>query len=326
MKSRSLFFSALSLTVAISLALPTSAFLWFGDDDSPTTADPGAPIAVNLTLDTYKNIAIQSYFQATDNQGDPLTFQLTSTPARGAVTLTQDGGSQFLYTPFENKTGKDSFTYVAIDDQGNTSPQATVTIQISKATTTVSYADMEGDPAHKAAIHLAEENIFVGKQVDGQYYFDGDTEVSRNEFLTMAMTCCDLQPLDGIAVTGFYDDTAIPTWAKGYISSALMAGAVTGSQNDLGQPVFDGDATITQGEASVLLSRLLNISNVQSTAETGHWAEQEVANLTASGVLRTEDVSADSLSAPLTRGEVAILLDGALDVAKNRETGGFFNW
>ncbi len=326
MKSRSLFFSVLSLTVALSLAIPTSAFLWFGGDDSPTTADPGAPIAVNLTLDTYKNVAIQSYFQATDNEGDPLTFQLTSTPARGAVTFAQEGGSQFTYTPFENKTGKDSFTYVAIDDQGNTSPEATVTIQITKASTTVSYADMDGDPAHKAAIRLAEEGIFVGKQVDGQYYFDGDTAVSRNEFLTMAMTCCELDPLEGIAVTGFYDDQAIPTWAKGYISSALMAGAVTGSVNELGQPVFNGDDIITQGEAAVLLSRLLNISDVQSTADTGHWAEQEVANLTASGVLRTEDVSVDSLSSPLTRSEVAVLLDGALDIAESRQNGGFFSW
>ncbi len=215
MKIRSLVASLLSLAVIISLVTPVSAFLWFGGDGSTQTADPGAPIAVNLSLDTYKNVAIQGYLLATDQEGDPITFQLTSTPARGSVTLSQEGGSQFTYTPYENKTGKDSFTYVAIDDQGNTSPEATVTIQIEKSTTSVTYADMEGDSAHKAAIRLAEEGVFIGKQVDGQYYFDGDTPVSRNEFLTMAMSCCGLDPLEEIQMTGFYDDEAIPTWAKG---------------------------------------------------------------------------------------------------------------
>ncbi len=104
-----------------------------------------------------------------------------------------------------------------------------------------------------------------------------------------------------------------------------MAGAVTGSHTDLGQPVFNGDDIITQGEASVLLSRLLNITDVQAE-ESGHWADQEVANLAASGVLRSEDISAESLGSALTRSEVALLLDGALDVEDSRQTASFSIW
>ena len=66
------------------------------------------------------------------------------------MTLAEDGSAKFVYTPYENKTGKDSFTYVAIDSAGNTSSEAKVTIQINKPDTKVTYADMEGDPAHKA--------------------------------------------------------------------------------------------------------------------------------------------------------------------------------
>ena len=86
------------------------------------TQENNPPVARNMELTTYKNVAITGYFDAVDGEGDSLTFQLTSTPARGAVTLAEDG--QFVYTPYENKTGRDSFTYVAIDPAGNTSPEA----------------------------------------------------------------------------------------------------------------------------------------------------------------------------------------------------------
>lgn len=319
------FSPVIALAVMTALTIPSSAFLWFGGEDSPTTADSGAPIALNLDLSTYQNVAIQGYLEAADYEGDPISFQLTSTPARGGVTFSQEGGSQFTYTPYENKTGKDSFTYVAVDELGNTSPEATVSIQIDKPSTSISYADLEGDPAHKSAIRLAEEGIFVGKQVDGIYYFDGDTLVSRNEFLTMAMTCCDEAPLEGVSVTGFYDDDAIPTWAKGYVSSALMAGAISGSQNQLGQPVFQGDDIITQGECTAILNQLLNISNVQ-VEDSAHWAEQSAANLAASSALRGADISPVTLDSQMTRSEVATLLDGALDVQSAREPAGLFGW
>ena len=71
--------------------------------------------------------------------------------------MPEDGSSEFVYTPYENKTGKDSFTYVAVDAVGNSSDPATVKIKIEKPNTKVTYADMDGDPAHKAAIRLAEE-------------------------------------------------------------------------------------------------------------------------------------------------------------------------
>ena len=130
------------------------------------------PVARNMELSTYKNVAITGYFDAVDGEGDTLTFQLTSTPARGAVALAEDGSSQFVYTPYENKTGSDRFTYVAIDSAGNTSPEATVKLRIDKPDTKVTYADMDGNSAHKAAIRLAEEGIYVGRYVDGNYFFD----------------------------------------------------------------------------------------------------------------------------------------------------------
>ena len=219
---------------------------------------------------------------------------------------------------------------MAVDPAGNTSPEAKVTIRIEKPDTKVTYADLEGDPAHKAAIRLAEEGIYVGQSVNGQYFFDSDAPVSRAQFLTMAMAVSGLEPLEGVTLTGFSDDAAIPTWAKGSVSAALKAGAIQGSKDDSGAPVFGADEIVTRGEATVMLNNLLHVSDVPaevffSDSQT-HWAAQPAANLAAAGVLRTDQANAAALSTQLTRGEAAEMLDGALDVLAAREEGSWLPW
>ena len=326
----------------LSVTTTTFSFLPTFDDGTqaqqPTTvtlylltAANEPPIARNMDLSTYKNVAITGYFDAVDSEGDTLTFQLMDTPARGAVTLAEDGSAKFVYTPYENKTGKDSFTYVAIDSAGNTSSEAKVTIQINKPDTKVTYADMEGDPAHKASIRLAEEGIFVGSYLNGEYFFDPDRPVTRAEFLTMAMATVGMAPLEDVTTTGFTDDAAIPTWAKGAVSAAVMAGVIQGSRDDSGAPVFDASENITQGEATVMLDQLLNLSDVplevfSAQGSDAHWARQAAANLAASGVIRVEETNSAALSTGLDRAQAAMLLDGALDVLSQREEAGWLPW
>ena len=287
------------------------------------------PVARNMELVTYKNVPITGYFDAVDSDGDPLTFQLTSTPARGAVALAEDGSSRFVYTPYENKTGSDSFTYVAVDTAGNTSPEAKVSLRIEKPDTKVTYADLEGHEAQKAAIRLAEEGIYVGRYVNGRYFFDPDQAVSRAQFLTMAMAATGLEELEDVALTGFSDDASIPAWAKGPVSAALKAGAIQGSRDETGAPVFGAGEAVTRAEAAVILDNLLDVTDVPvevfSSGAEGHWAAQAVANLSASGVLSGEQGDGAQLSGQLTLAQAAQMLDGALDVMDARE-GGWLPW
>lgn len=330
---------ALAVAAAVQLSAPVSAFPFFGNkkeessssemtENSATDPSNAPPIARNMELSTYKNVAITGWFDAVDSEGEVLTFQLTSTPARGAVELAGDGSGQFVYTPYENKTGKDSFAYVAMDSAGNTSSEAKVTIRIVKPGTKVTYADMDGQEAHKAAIRLAEEGVYVGSQVNGEYFFQPDQTVSRGEFLSMVMAISDLEPLEGVTLTGFYDDDAIPTWCKGYVSSALKAGAIRGSLDENGRCVFGAEHPVTRAEATVMLNSILKVSDVPvetfAAAAQNHWAGQAAANLAAAGVTRSEENTPQAMSAQLTRAEAAELLDGALDMLDARGNSGWF--
>lgn len=295
------------------------------------TAENAAPIARDLELSTYKNVAAQGQFSAVDPEGDLLTFRLVDKPARGAVTLPEDGSATFTYTPYENKTGKDSFTYVAVDAVGNTSEPATVKVKIEKANTKVTYADMDGVSAYRSALRLAEEGVLIGECVGGTYFFQPDLPVSREEFVTLAMHTMGLDALEGVTRTGFADDDTIPTWAKGYVSSALKSGYVQGVVSADGV-VFDPERTITRAEAVVLLDRMLQVTDAAvTTMYTDYdvapaWACQAAVNLETAGVLQTNADGALALSDTLTRADAADLLCGALDVLESREDQGWSLW
>lgn len=297
------------------------------------TAENSSPVAENLEFTTYKNVAYTGQFAAIDPEGDLITFQLIDKPARGAVTMPEEGSTEFVYTPYENKTGKDSFTYVAIDALGNTSAEATVNLKIEKPSTKVTYEDMAGHPAYNAAIKLAEQGIYIGASMDDAYYFQPNQPVSKSEFLALAMATVGLDALDGVTVTGFFDDSATAAWAKPYISSALKSGVIQGTVTSEGQVVFGGEKYITEAEAAVMLNRMLSVTDVPVAAWTGSvsavpaWASQAVMNLETVGVLQPDSTGALSLKDSLTRADAAQLLASALDVMEAREkAGSWYNW
>ena len=284
----------------------------------------GVPVARDLSFTTYKNTALTERFSALDPEGELLTYQLVRKPARGAVTMPEEGSDTFVYTPYENKTGKDSFTYVAVDASGNTSQPATVSLVIEKPKTKVTYADLSGHTAANAAIRLAEEGLFVGECLGGTYFFRPDEPMARSEFVSLLAQAAGLEGLD-VSATGFSDDDAIPDWAKPYVASTLKAGVLQGTVDSSGQAVFRPDAPITWAEASVLVDRALQITDVaQPTmgvdlSAAPVWAAQSGANLESVGLLQAETGGALTLSGSLTRGEGAQLLCGALDVLAERE-------
>ena len=317
--SRRLGFLALLAALSFAMTLPALALF---DQQAP---GEGAPIAQAFSLTTYRDVAVSGTFTGVDPQGEPLTFRVTENPARGSVTLAQEGSARFTYTPYENKTGKDTFAYVAVDPEGNVSQPAEVSVEIRKPRTGVTYADLAGHPAHKAAITLAEEGIFVGEQLGETWFFHPEAEVSREDFLAMAMDLVGLEALPEEVATGFADDQSISSWARPYVAAALQAGMVQGTGGGGAAPAFAPQRTITQTESAGLLDRLLQVADVADTGAVAQdaapaWAWQSVVNLEAVGVLEASNDGETDLQTPLTREKAAEMLQSAKEVLDFRES------
>jgi len=274
----------------------------------------GAPIAQNMELKTYRGISMEGQLHATDPEGDAITFQLTTPPIKGEVLLTEDGS--FVYTPQENRRGKDYFGYTATDSNGNVSQEATVIISLVKAKTTVTYADLKGCGGYYDALRLSEAGVFTAEQIGTEYIFSPGTAVTRGEFLAMCMEL-NRQPLvTAVGSTGFLDDSTIPTWQKPYVATALMTGKISGT-DEHGTAVFNAASPISCAQAAVMISDVFSLSNVavmDSSPHTEPYAAQAIANLTACNILPEHCDTTQTL----TRGMAADLLSAAMDVLEKR--------
>ncbi len=273
------------------------------------------PVAMNLSLETYREVAVTGTFSAMDPEGDEVTFSLVSEPRKGTV---EADGDSFTYTPSGGKKGKDTFTYIAIDSTGNKSNEATVTIKIKKQSSDVSYSDMDSSDVWYEATELAERGIFVGENVGGYYVFSPNTEVTRGEFLAMCVKLSGNNPIENITRTGFYDDADIPDWQKPYVSTAVLLDIVSGKRDDSGKLVFAPNDNITFSEATVMLNNALSLTDVSSLNESAYpaWASQAVSNLVSVNII---DSAIDTSTAvAVTRADAAKLLVNALEVLDGR--------
>lgn len=280
-----------------------------------------APIADDLELTTFRGVDVSGALTATDPEGDLFEFQLVRSPRKGEVALDQSTG-RFTYAPNENARGRDHFTYVAIDAQGNISPEATVRFRIERQSRQVSYADMDGHPAHLSALSLAEQGLFVGEQVGARYFFNPTAPVRRGEFLAMSMQLADTELLTGVVRTGFDDDEEIDDWLKPYVSTAVLGGVVQGFRAPNQDLVFGAENYITLNEAAVMLSHILELDyvpvsgNLQTALIAPDWARQAKANLIAENIIPLSYPGVQQR--PLTRADVADMLFGAMYVLEGR--------
>ncbi|MFG6372536.1 MAG: S-layer homology domain-containing protein [Oscillospiraceae bacterium] len=300
------------------------------ENTTPSTGADRAPIAQEQCFETCKNVAYTGRVSAMDPEGGALRYRLSEKPARGSVELAEDG--TFVYTPFENKTGKDRFTFVAEDEAGNVSEPAKVEVRIRKPSTKVTYADMSGVPSYNAAIKLAEEGVMVGERIGDSYYFRPDEPVNRSQFMAMAMSALGSEPLAETLTTGFADDEAIPSWCKGYVSAAVQQGIVRGYPGLDGRPTFSPNGLVTKAEAAVLLDRMISTTDVAvttfypDTVAAPAWAFQAAVNLESAGVMPASVSGGLELEETLTRGQCAQLLAGAMEVMEARETSSWWKW
>lgn len=274
-----------------------------------------APQAQNLELQTCRGVSVGGTLPASDPEGGPLVFQITTQPVKGSVVL--GAGGEFVYTPADGKKGRDYFGYKAADAQGELSQEGTVVIRIDGKKPAVAYSDMEGRGEYYDAVLLAKNGIFTGEKVGCAYLFSPEREITRGEFLAMCMELSGEKLLSGVMSTGFADDVTIPVWEKSYVSTAAMNGMVCGYPA-AGGAVFGAEQPVTQAEAAVMLSRaagLTDVADIGGDEAVPTWAAQSVANLRSGSILG----NGAAMSSALTRAQAAEMLVKALESLKAKK-------
>ncbi len=299
------------------LAAAISAVSLFSNALAASEPSSYAPIAEHIELKTYLGVAISGEFQAVSSDNGDLVFAVVTQPKKGDLVV---NGSSFTYTPYDGKKGSDSFTYTATDVSGNTSEPATVSIEIEKRSSKISYTDMDGHTSNYAALRLADAGVFTGEQIGGNYYFRPEQIVTRGEFLTMCLNASGTDILPNITRTGFSDDSDIPMWEKPYVSTALLAGIIRGYPTSGGSLVFSSSSPVTYAEAAVVLDSILEIADIPISGFVDEqavptWAYQATANLSSCDIMSGSTTG----SSQLTRADAADLLCGALDLLESRE-------
>ncbi len=87
-----------------------------------------APVAFDSSSEINEDNKSIHLLSVIDNDNDTLTYNVTSQPSNGSVSISNDG--TYTYTPNANFNGIDSFSFTA-NDGINTSNEATVTITVN---------------------------------------------------------------------------------------------------------------------------------------------------------------------------------------------------
>ncbi len=264
------------------------------------------PVAKDVSLETYKNLEKSGAFDASDPDGDELTYTIVKTPKRGTLAIEDDG--TFVYTPKENKVGPDSFTYTVTDPSGSVSNEATVSIEILKPMDKATYADMKGDSREFEALWMRSTGLLEGSQVTGQLCFCPEETVTRGDYLVMLMTLAGIAPEEADVASTFADADATPQWMQGYLCSALRRGIIRGVNGPDGL-CFCPHAPITQAQAAVIAQNILKLDTDSASAVFARddavptWAGSSLDALTQAGVTLPT-----AATAPMNRRDTASML------------------
>lgn len=117
------------ITPAVPVVLISSLLLSACNDDKKSHKKNALPQAIAASFTTQADTALTGTLTATDADNDMLTYALVAQPTQGMVTVNANGS--FTYTPNEDVTGMDQFSFRAFDRKGGSEPVLiTITIDL----------------------------------------------------------------------------------------------------------------------------------------------------------------------------------------------------
>ena len=171
---------------------------------------------------------------------------------------------------------------------------------------------MRGHWSENAAISLYTAGVADAVRYQNGLVFCPDENVSREEFITMAMKALKITTLTDSS-TSFADNEQISKEYRPYVATAQRMGYVNGKEID-GKMCFDPKGSITKAEAAVLLQNMLGYPEgevVSAFADDGSipaWAKGAVYALTSAGVFNGDGEGIIAPSALLSRAQTTQML------------------
>ena len=269
---------------------------------------------------TMKNVACFGTLLGYDPEGDRLTFEVISYPEKGLIELTNAESGDYIYTPYENARGKDSFSYRVRDSFGNYSGECLVEIRIEKNNSNLVFSDVDKLDLG-AAITACESGLMeTTKNEDGTLLFNPSEEITREEFVYLIMRTMGAKDVPEVKKTRFADDEDISEKYKGYIESAFSLGIIKGETKSDGVH-FNPKRPITLAEAAVIINNIIGKKTdtcMAVFADYDHipsYARESIEALTEAGIIKKTEgkILAD---APLTKAQVAQIIMALLKTRK----------
>lgn len=116
-----------------------------------------APVAEDMAFETDEDTPLDLTLEATDADGDPLTFSIVEPPENGTL---EGDGPDFLYVPDEDWYGEDTFTFVASDGRAESEVRTvTVTVHPVNDAPVADDLDIELDEDTTVAIELTGRDV-----------------------------------------------------------------------------------------------------------------------------------------------------------------------
>lgn len=213
-----------------------------------------APQATSESYSTIKNTAITGKINAVDADGDNMRVNVTKKAKKGTVTT---NGTMFVYEPYPEKTGDDSFKFICEDEYGNTSAECSINITIDKKSS-MTYSDMADNMSLYGAVKLSENGVITGEKIGDNYYFYPDRQVTKGDFLIMLTAAAGYSKELPVCVnTGLINDSEIPMHLKPYVKLAVEKGIIENG-------AFAFDVVPTRAEAVVMTCNAAGMDKVDA--------------------------------------------------------------
>ncbi len=261
------------------------------------------PVVSDAVFKTVAGISCEGTLDITEPNGDDFTVNVVTYPTDGYISV---DGSDFVYTPTEGFSGRDSMVFTVTDRFGLVSQSATLSIEVAENSNGLVFEDMKDDSAHLYAHRMCANDTMVYRYTDGKYYFDPEAAVSKMELLVMVMCVSKLDAdITAVADSVVDDDTGLSSGLKGYLSSAAEKGIIM-----LDKGKFSPKDQATLADAAYMIASALKLPDVSAGNASSDGSDivyNAVAASVSAGIIETENDTVD-VNSVLTKADVAELL------------------